>query len=345
MSKKIGRTEGLATLELMEGLKQLKLNPRVYRSEKQVHDPESVVDDASAEFISEYVYTALPHQSSTLSPEYSWLGKTYWHADTVILKEIQDELKIRYPKDYPDKPMSVIPADEIDPTNYSDPFFTQFKLNRIDSTKKMKGGIYTFTLSDPVDRLLFYSYMYHPDCEVFGQEVGVFKSGRNRWRLMMPEIEKKEKLIEADSKIKAIALLDKKRGIEAEQMRAIAEVMKLRDIDYQTSTDEDIRVALLTQAANNNKKLVGWEKPANEVFTYLGDELTKGKLNKLLILVRAMNYNVITRTGNTYRFNEEEIPEVYSDAQLYEHFLEKKGNNDKLRDIEDHVKARHEIRT
>ena len=303
--KRAGRTSGLATLELMEGLRQLKLNPKVYRSDKQVHDPEQVNDDPTASYVSEYEYTALPHQSSSLSPEYSWIGKTYWHADIQILKDIQKDLKIRYPKSHPDKALQVIPENEIYPTDYSDFFFSEFKLTKLDGDRRMKAGIYTFNCEDPVDRLLFYSYKYHPDCEVFGEELDVYKSGKKRWRLMMPEIEQKEKLVAADSQIQAIALLDSKRGIEKEKMRIIAEIMNIRDISYKDSSDDDIRLALLSQAANSDRLLTRWDMTANEVLIYLGDKINNTQLQRMLTLVRAMEYNVITRTGNTYRFNEE----------------------------------------
>ena len=338
-SKKAGRSEGFATLELLEGLNHLNIRADVMHSESKINDPTKANDDPEATRVGSFDYNALPGQLYRLTLHYPTLAATYWRADFEILKDIQEELQIRYPSNHPDKPLQVIKVEEINPKNYYDFFFTQFKMEKLNTERAMKGGVYTFNCSDPVDRVLFYNYMYHPDCEVVGDEVDAYRSGRKRWKLTLPEKEKEVQIVESGINTTAIAILDTKRGVEIERLRLVADILDARV--GKDASDDDIRLALKTQFANVDKKLPKWEMSSPQTLVYLADTVSKTELNRISVLTKAMRYNLITKTASTYRFNEELIPGVNSDGALFDYFG-KKDNLNLYRDVLDYVKSRED---
>ena len=335
--KKAGRTEGFAVLELLEGLSHMDIRADVMHSENKINDPTLKVDDPNAVKIKSFEYEALPGQLYRLALHYPSLAETYWRADIQILNDIQDELKIRYPDSHPDMPLKVIKIEDINPKDYYDFFFTQFKLEKLGIHKAMRGGIYTFDCSDPIDRLLFYNYMYHPDCQVIGQDVDKYSSGRKRWKLTLPEKEKETQILESNINTDAIAVLHPKRGVGIDRLRLIVEILNIR-VD-KDANDDTIRLALKTQVANSTKDLPAWNMSSQAVLVYLAEEVSNTELTRIATLNKAMNYNLIIKTADTYRFNEELIPGVTKDGELYEHFG-KKANLNKLREIEDFVASR-----
>ena len=335
--KPAGLTEGFATLEIIKGFNFLKVNPQVFKGSNKSNDPTKLVDDSNSEHIGKFDGDILPEQKTVLSPIYVTSYNTYWQADIDILNYIVHQLNLRYPASHPDKPLQVIKPEDINPSDYYDYFFDTFKSDK-KYRRVMEGGRYTFDLSDPADRLLYYSQLYSPFTKVEGEEISKYVQGKIKYKLMVPGQKEKQTIEVEDKDIESISFLSKKNGISLERQEMIARIMKVREVNFDNIDPDNLRVQLKLQVATNTKPSKVKGMTVQDRFVKLASA-PGSQVTREYYITKAMDYNLIIRNGDRFRFNEEPIEGVTTLTELVDFYLDKQNAN-KYSELTDLVDSR-----
>lgn len=334
MITKFLRKEGYAMLSANNGLGKMGLVGEIVHSDKRVHDITLSDDDPNARVEGTYKDNFLPEQEMVITTMF--LDDTYWPAeDRGFLNEIVEELKLVYPKGHK-KENEVIQPKDVEPTNYFDHFFTQFKTN-VDNRLPMDSGDLVFDCSNPVHRLIYANWLFNPDAHVPGMEDFKYTKQDPNFKITLPEETRKERKDKDNLKIQAISLLSDK-GINAETMKLIVDVMKV-NVEGDRNDTDDLRTALLNGPADSASTLADFNlKTQQDVFLQLCN-MPKKQLIQYATIQKAIKYQFIIRAGEVFRLahNNEQLEGRYFQEVVSN--LAKKKNADVYTKLADEVKT------
>lgn len=324
-----------AILKKITGLQDIKFKskPARYLTDPESHKRKSA--DVEGEFAEDFEDQVIGGAVTGLAPYWNDLHDTYWvqepdEGNRPILKELVQNIKIRFPDKHPEKPGQVILFADVDPTNFWDPFFQSVKLQ----DKQMVGGNYVFQLQkDPIDVLLYYSYANDHRTLIQGSTEAVSKYvvGQAKYKLIIPSQEIADDKQDLLSEIKTLALVG---NMEFEKQKLIARIMKLRVTDYDTPDPDKLLVEVGT-IAKSTKRSGKWDMTEQEKFIELAT-LSNEDLMIQVDITKGLEYRIITRERGDYFLNMEKMDAVIEENQLFTYF-KADSNDKKYADLRFHI--------
>lgn len=316
-----------AILKRKTGLKtvQFKSRPAKYEANAEAYARRDQSFDGS--FVEDFQQNVIPGAITGLAPFWNDLKDTYWVEDIRILHDIVENgpIRIRYPRNHPDKAGQIIKVDDIDPRNYSDAFFQSDELK----FKQMEGGKYTFELQkDPIDALLYYCYKNDPRTLVMdGSEISKYVVGRAQYELLIPKHEMMEDKASLQKEVNALTYLG---NMSYEKQKYIARIMKLRMNSYD-DPDPDTLYVELGKKARDTTKVPKWGVSYQDKYVSLS-EMSNEDLMLNLDISKALEYRIITNDRNDYLMNSEILDKVKDETDLFKYFKDS-HNVDKYKDL------------
>ncbi|MCA9382559.1 MAG: hypothetical protein KDH96_01195 [Candidatus Riesia sp.] len=265
----------------------------------------------------------VPGVVTGLAPYWNEIKDTYWpeDEDIKILHEIQSKLKVRYPKDHPESPGSIIKSEDIDPRNFWDYFFQSDKLKE----REMVSGSYLLNLDDPLDRLLFFSYKNNPRVLVRdGREVSKYTVGAALFELVLPENEILEEKESIKKEMDAFLLLSK---MSFEKKKTVARIMKLPLDSYDNPSPDNLDLEIgkaakgIKRGKQDNKNIVEFIEIAS---------LNNEDLAIMEDITKAKDLRIIVRNRGEFFMNSEKLLGVESENAIFSFFKSKSEKNQEM---------------
>lgn len=314
-----------AILKRVTGLRsvQFKSRPAKYTASSEAYARKD--RDYDGEFLEDFDENVISSAKTYLAPFYNQIKDSYWLEKRWILEELQDRLKVRYPTDHYEFPGRIIKPEDIDPTNFYDPFFMSNQLK----TKRMEGGKYSFQLQeDPLDALLFYSYKHNPKVLVRdGREISKYVVGTANFELIIPSEEQRDDKNKLKKLTDSLTLLGK---LDFDRQKHIAFIMKLRLNDY-VNPNPDAVYLELGKVAQSTNLVPRWAMTWQDKFISLAN-MSNEDLMMWVDITKGKDLRIITVERGEYFINSELIKGVKDEENLFK-FLQSEENVNKYRDL------------